>query len=674
MHRPIYLSLELGAQNQGVSTKASTGGTRRTRTGNGSHSSTSSSLTRTSNKIKEWINGVTGRIQVAIRVSEEHEVGEGERRRNIFVEIERCIGLKNAGSTSGPLGRPSRSSVAPFISIQLNGKEVGRTPPVKVTKNQCTWIDECYEFPVCAKCQTLQLQAWNVVTIGGQVERIGDFLGQATILIASIRGAVVGETKDLDLELKRWSEDTCSVVDGNEHTAADTSSSASSPSCCCCCPENVTGPLHCPVSDSETRHNAADLIHVKSSNKWSVKKRRGSFFYARPENKDTSMGRYRVDNPHPYRRRDIREVADDDGSSSSCVSSTLSRALGLICVYLLFGVIGFSFCFEKLSVLEGLYLSVVTFTTVGYGDERPVTVGGKLFSCVFALAGIGIIGIALGYIGQNIIQAQVVALQMANRRSVRESMKETSSKSEAADGSNGGGDGAAPQAASSLESADNMKAGPGRGLLRHPATRQLLLSLFPIIAIILLGSLVVGSYEGWNWVDSIYWCVVTGTSVGYGDLYPRSDDMRWFSVLYIPLAVGAFSAALGRIANVFVEAEIRKSNKKLLEREVTVEDLETMNVDGDGEVSVLEFVEHMLKAMNKVDQTLLDDLHSQFDKLDADGSGGLQNDDLGKSPRGKFSLILYIYTMKILRINHLRIVIIISLLLLFSASHGKKTK
>lgn len=104
--------------------------------------------------------------------------------------------------------------------------------------------------------------------------------------------------------------------------------------------------------------------------------------------------------------------------------------------------------------------------------------------------------------------------------------------------------------------------------------------------------------------------------------------MRWFSVVYIPLAVGAFSAALGRIANIFVEAEIRKSNKKLLEREVTVEDLERMNADGDGEVSPLEFVEHMLKTMNKVDQALLDDLHSQFQKLDADGSGGLESDDL----------------------------------------------
>ena len=104
--------------------------------------------------------------------------------------------------------------------------------------------------------------------------------------------------------------------------------------------------------------------------------------------------------------------------------------------------------------------------------------------------------------------------------------------------------------------------------------------------------------------------------------------MKWFCIFFIPLSVGIISASLGKIANIFIEKEIAKSNEKLLKSELTLEDLEKMNTDGDGEVSMLEFVEFMLISMNKLDQKLLDDLHRQFHVLDADGSGGLQKDDL----------------------------------------------
>ena len=291
----------------------------------------------------------------------------------------------------------------------------------------------------------------------------------------------------------------------------------------------------------------------------------------------------------------------------------------MIGLYLLLGVTGFSFCFEQLSVRDGLYLSVVTFSTLGYGDVPITTKGGKLFSCAFALTGIGIIGIALGYIGQQLVQAQMLALQMASRKkaaaavaAAESSLKETCSD---------------PMTPDSLKKGLGQRQGPDLQQ-SNSAGRQLVLSIVPIVVLILIGSLVVGRYEGWDVVDSIYWCVITGTSVGFGDKVPQTGSMRWFCIVYIPLAVGAYSTALGRIANIFVEREIRKNNAKLLQREVTLEDLETMNDDGDGEVSPLEFVEHMLKSMNKVDQALLDDLHRQFDVLDADGSGGLQEDDI----------------------------------------------
>jgi len=46
---------------------------------------------------------------------------------------------------------------------------------------------------------------------------------------------------------------------------------------------------------------------------------------------------------------------------------------------------------------ESLYLSVMTITTVGYGDLAPITRVGKVLTAVEGLAGIGFVGIALGH-------------------------------------------------------------------------------------------------------------------------------------------------------------------------------------------------------------------------------------------------------------------------------------
>lgn len=46
---------------------------------------------------------------------------------------------------------------------------------------------------------------------------------------------------------------------------------------------------------------------------------------------------------------------------------------------------------EKLSWVNAMYFSVVSLTTVGYGDIVPTTDNGKLFVCFYLLAGIGII-------------------------------------------------------------------------------------------------------------------------------------------------------------------------------------------------------------------------------------------------------------------------------------------
>lgn len=58
-----------------------------------------------------------------------------------------------------------------------------------------------------------------------------------------------------------------------------------------------------------------------------------------------------------------------------------------------------------------------------------------------------------------------------------------------------------------------------------------------------------------------------------------------------------------------------------------------MDSDGDGKVSKLEYLSYMLVKLGKADQDDIDGILSQFQKLDKDGSGELDREDLERLDR-----------------------------------------
>jgi len=87
-----------------------------------------------------------------------------------------------------------------------------------------------------------------------------------------------------------------------------------------------------------------------------------------------------------------------------------------------------------------------------------------------------------------------------------------------------------------------------RRLWHEPAFRALII----VEGLMIGGGMVFYHFvEGWSWLDSAYFCVVTVATVGYGDFSPATPYGRLFTIFYIILGVimlGIFIQLAGKTA------------------------------------------------------------------------------------------------------------------------------
>lgn len=286
---------------------------------------------------------------------------------------------------------------------------------------------------------------------------------------------------------------------------------------------------------------------------------------------------------------------------------TLTQCFLAVLLYLAVAVMAFSFVFDHFSVIDAMYFAVVTFTTIGYGDLTPTNNGARLFTCFFALSGIGFLGIALGVIGNNMIEAQRTALEKATKISKNNTMALFKPE---------------------LEQDDTEEQQNSNGL------RHIVIEFLGVLALLVFFALVLSSdpgiqTSGWDeFGNAIYYAIVTASTVGYGDMSPTSQAGRAWAVILIPLAVAAMGKWLSDIARYIIEVRQRSKFRRIAQTELTMEDLDVMDDDGDGSVTELEFLVFMLVAMNKVDAESITELRDFFSKLDVTNTGLLSKSTL----------------------------------------------
>jgi len=91
-----------------------------------------------------------------------------------------------------------------------------------------------------------------------------------------------------------------------------------------------------------------------------------------------------------------------------------------------------------------------------------------------------------------------------------------------------------------------------QGFWRDPAGRTTLGAASTLVAI---GTIFYHFVEHLSWIDSVYFCVVTLTTVGYGDISPTTNAGKIFTIGYVVVGIGIFVALVSTVAHHIIEAK-----------------------------------------------------------------------------------------------------------------------
>ncbi len=87
-------------------------------------------------------------------------------------------------------------------------------------------------------------------------------------------------------------------------------------------------------------------------------------------------------------------------------------ALAAFIVTGIFGYMGI----EGWSLLDAVYMTILTFTTVGYDEVRPLSTEGRVFTTILMLGGVGTMLYALTAIVQSIVEEEFLRGFVRRRR------------------------------------------------------------------------------------------------------------------------------------------------------------------------------------------------------------------------------------------------------------------
>ena len=298
-------------------------------------------------------------------------------------------------------------------------------------------------------------------------------------------------------------------------------------------------------------------------------------------------------------------------SSSAWFSMIVPRwDLIVMIIYFTAGVAFYS-TIEDMPFIRALYFCMITFTTVGFGDFSPSTTLCKLFTCLFVFIGLAIIA--------NLISDLLDYIIEEREKLKKEKLHETFDRQDNVLDHGNKNDLTECFTLFSIEIPPFAVP-----IVQGMKQSVLIISLNILIGVLFYSYLV----DNFSLLDSFYLSCMTITTVGYGDIAPKNNYSRAFTIVYALLGTLMTGNALSRFANAVSDYKQAQLEATVLARPLNHASLLAMDTDRDAKVSKEEFVLYKLKVMGALDEDIVCRAESQFHRLDVTKSGSLSIADI----------------------------------------------
>ncbi|MDH4121085.1 MAG: potassium channel protein [Deltaproteobacteria bacterium] len=84
----------------------------------------------------------------------------------------------------------------------------------------------------------------------------------------------------------------------------------------------------------------------------------------------------------------------------------LAIILGLIALVMVFGTSGYTLLFNW-PLLDAVYMTLITLTTIGFGEIRPMDDQTRIFTMMLVVFGVGVVGFSITSLGEMLIEAEL---------------------------------------------------------------------------------------------------------------------------------------------------------------------------------------------------------------------------------------------------------------------------